>query len=248
MRFKNKVVIITGAGSGIGRAIALAFAEEGATVAVWEQSRKAAHETVDAITGSGKEAIACEVDVSKGEEVTRCLQKVISRWARVDVLINNAGICKVGPIESISEAEWDRVMEVNLKSVFLCSKAVMPTMKEQRSGCIINIGSLAGKVGGIAVGAHYAASKAAVMCFTKSLAKELAPFGVRVNAIAPGVIETDMSRMITQGNWDIYLPQIPLGRIGSVQEVARVALFLASDEASYITGEIVDVNGGQMMD
>lgn len=248
MRFEGKTVIVTGAGAGIGRAVSIAFAQQRAKVALWDLNEKTALDVAQEISCRGGEAVVRQVDVSKGQQVEEALQELLSSWKRLDVLVNNAGICLVGPIESIQERDWDRVMEVNLKSVFLCSRAVMGTMKAQRAGCIINMGSVAGKLGGIAVGAHYSASKAAVMCLTKSLAKELAPFGVRVNAIAPGVVETDMTRMITGGDWSLYLSQIPMGRLGSPQEVARAVLFLASDEASYITGEILDVNGGQLMD
>lgn len=248
MRFQGKTVIVTGAGAGIGRAVSLGFAQEGAKVALWDLNHGAALEACSEIRGMGAEAIARQVDVSKWPQVQEAVQELVSFWGRLDVLVNNAGICLLGSIESIEERDWDRVMEVNLKSVFLCSKAVMGTMKAQAGGAIINMGSIAGKVGGIAVGAHYSASKAAVMCLTKSLAKELAPCGVRVNAVSPGVVETDMTRMITKGDWSSYLSQIPMGRVGSPQEVAKAVLFLASDEACYITGEILDVNGGQFMD
>jgi 3-oxoacyl-[acyl-carrier protein] reductase len=169
-------------------------------------------------------------------------------WGRIDVLVNNAGICRTASIEEISGTDWDRILGVNLKGTFLCCRAVMGEMKRLKSGKIINIGSISGKVGGIAVGAHYSASKAGVMCFTKSLARELAPFRVNVNAIAPGVIETDMTREITAGDWGKYLAGIPMGRIGRPEDVARVAVFLASADADYLTGEIIDVNGGQLMD
>jgi 3-oxoacyl-[acyl-carrier protein] reductase len=148
----------------------------------------------------------------------------------------------------MTEEDWDRVMAINLKGVFLCSKAVMGVMKKQRSGRIVNMGSLAGKVGGIATGANYSVSKAGVMCFTKALARELAPYGVTVNAVAPGVIETDMTRGITQGDFTNYLKTIPLGTIGSAEDVSHAVAFLVSDEARYITGEILDVNGGMLMD
>jgi len=197
----------------------------------------------------GHKSIAIQMSVANPQEVNASVQRVLREYERIDILINNAGICQVVPsIEEIKEEDWDLVLAVNLKGVFLCSRAVMGIMKKQKAGKIINMGSLAGKVGGIATGAHYAASKAAVMCLTKSLAKELGPYGVHVNAIAPGVIETDMTQMITGGDWRAYLSTIPLGRIGVVDEVAKVALFLASDEASYLTGEIIDVNGGQFMD
>jgi 3-oxoacyl-[acyl-carrier protein] reductase len=173
---------------------------------------------------------------------------VVKEFGRIDILVNNAGICQVTPVDQIEEKDWDRMFAVNVKGVFLCSKAVMGFMMKQKSGKIINLGSLAGKVGGIATGAHYAATKAAVLCFTKSLAKFLGPHGIRVNALAPGVIETDMTRMITGGDWRNFLATIPLGRIGDVKEVAKVAVFLASDDSSYLTGETIDINGGQFMD
>jgi len=248
MRFVEKVVIVTGAGAGIGRAISMAFALEGGIVALWDVNGKRVKEVAEEIAMQGGQTMPWTVDVSERIQVNDALREVISRWGKVDVLVNNAGICLLGSVETIDEKDWDRVMAVNLKGVFLCSQAVIGVMKAQGNGCIINMGSLAGKVGGIAVGAHYSASKAAVMCFTKSLAKELAPYGIRVNAIAPGVVETDMTRMITGGDWRHYVAQIPMARIGTPAEVARVALFLASDDASYITGEILDVNGGQLMD
>jgi 3-oxoacyl-[acyl-carrier protein] reductase len=249
MKFQGKVSIVTGGGAGIGEAIALAFAREGAHVAVWDLDGRRAEKVSSTIQEMGGKSLAIEMNVANAKEVNASVQRVLKEYGRIDILINNAGICQVVPsIEAIKEEDWDRVLAVNLKGVFLCSKAVMGIMKEQKAGKIISMGSLAGKVGGIAVGAHYAASKAAVMCFTKSLAKELGPYGVHANAIAPGVIETDMTQMITGGDWRAYLSTIPLGRIGVVDEVAKVVLFLASDEASYLTGEIIDVNGGQFMD
>jgi 3-oxoacyl-[acyl-carrier protein] reductase len=242
------VCVVTGGGEGIGRAICRALALEGGHVAVWDVDRVAAEAVAEELRKSGRRAEALEVDVSRWDEVKAATRQVLAWFGRIDVLVNNAGICQVVSIEQTEEEDWDRVMAVNLKGVFLCSKAVMPSMKERRSGKIINMGSIAGKIGGILTGAHYSASKAAVMCFTKSLARELAPYNVQVNAIAPGVIETNMTRMITKGDWGPYLSMIPLGRIGSVEDVATVAVFLASRESDYITGEIIDVNGGQWMD
>lgn len=248
MRCRDMVCIVTGGGEGIGRSICRALVREGGHVAVWDVDSAAAEAVGDELSGSGPRVEAFRVDVSRRDEVESAVRQVLAWFGRIDVLVNNAGICQVVSIEQIDEEDWDRVMAVNLKGVFLCSKAVMPFMKEKRSGKIINMGSIAGKIGGILTGAHYSASKAAVMCFTKSLARELAPYNIQVNAIAPGVIETNMTRMITKGDWGAYLSSIPLGRIGSVEDVAAVAVFLASRESDYITGEIIDVNGGQLMD
>ncbi len=248
MKLKGEVAIVTGGGAGIGRAIALAMAQEGADVAIWDVNETLAEEGAAAVRKTGRKSLAMKIDVSQSQEVNAGVQKVVKEWGRIDILVNNAGICQVTPVDQIEEKDWDRMFAVNVKGVFLCSKAVMGFMMKQKSGKIINLGSLAGKVGGIATGAHYAATKAAVLCFTKSLAKFLGPHGVRVNALAPGVIETDMTRMITGGDWRNFLATIPLGRIGDVKEVAKVAVFLASDDSSYLTGETIDINGGQFMD
>lgn len=248
MLLKDHVAIVTGAGSGIGRAIAEALAAEGAHVSIWDVQETAARAAAEAIRGSGGAASHVPVDVSAAGAVRAAVDQVAGAHGRIDILVNNAGICRVAPIAAISESDWDLVLAVNLKGTFLCSQAVMEVMKPRRRGKIINMGSVSGKVGGIAVGAHYSASKAAVMCLTKSLARELAPFNINVNAIAPGVIATDMTQAITGGDWDRYLSTIPLGRVGSARDVAEVALFLASERAAYLTGEIIDVNGGQLMD
>jgi 3-oxoacyl-[acyl-carrier protein] reductase len=249
MKCQGKVSIVTGGGAGIGEAIAIALAGEGAHVSVWDLDGNRAENVAFKIREAGRKSVAIRMDVADAQQVNTSVEKVMKEYGRVDILVNNAGICQtISSIEKIEEKDWDKILAVNLKGVFLCSRAVMGTMKSQKSGKIINMGSLGGKVGGIAVGAHYAASKAGVMCFTKSLAKELAPYGVNVNALAPGVIETDMTRMITGGDWRGFLAAIPLGRIGKVEEVAKVVVFLASDDASYLTGEIIDVNGGILMD
>jgi len=247
-RCKDKIAIVTGAASGIGRAIALELAREGAWVSVWDVNESALAEVKSAIEALGVPAMTQVVDVSSRSQVRKAAHEVVKAWNRVDILVNNAGICRMGAIEEIQEDEWDLVMAVNLKGTFLCSQAVMGGMKKQGSGKIINLGSLSGKVGGIVAGAHYSASKAAIMCFTKSLARELAPYGVNVNGMAPGVIETDMTRTLAAGDYSSYVAGIPMGRVGAVKEAARVAVFLASEDASYLAGEIIDVNGGQFMD
>ena len=248
MSLQDKVSIVTGGGRGLGKAIVLGLALKGSDVAICDIDVKSAEAVAKEIASMGRKALPLKVDVSNSGDVKKMVDRALAEFGRIDILVNNAGICKVATIEETTEEDWDRVMAVNLKGVFLCSKAVMGIMKRQRSGRIVNMGSLAGKVGGIATGANYAASKAGVMCFTKSLAKELAPFGVTVNAIAPGVIETQMTQGITGGDWNNYLKVIPLGTVGVPEDVANAVLFFVSDEAHYITGEIMDVNGGMLMD
>jgi 3-oxoacyl-[acyl-carrier protein] reductase len=248
MKCLGKVSIVTGGGKGIGAAIALALAREGSDVAIFDLDGDRAAEVARKIQGIGRKSLSVRTDVSKSQEVRAAVDEVSKEFSKVDILINNAGICQTSTIADLQEEDWDRMFAVNMKGVFLCSRAVMDSMKRQKWGKIVNLGSIAGKVGGIIAGPHYSASKAAVMCFTKSLARELAPYGINVNAIAPGVIQTDMTLMLTKGDWDPYAKSIPLGRIGTVEEAARVVVFLVSDDASYLTGEIIDINGGQLMD
>jgi 3-oxoacyl-[acyl-carrier protein] reductase len=242
MRLANKKALVTGGGAGLGLAMARAMAAEGAQVAIWECNP-------DLLPALSEEfPLVGQVDVSRADQVRQAAAKLLEGWGRLDILINNAGICLAEPIAKISEQDWDLVLAVNLKGTFLCSQAFAGAMQEQGAGKIINLGSIAGKVGGIAAGAHYAASKAGVMCFTKSLARELAPFGVNVNALCPGVIATDMTRALSGGDFKNYEAGIPLGRVGGAEELAAVAVFLACEDSSYLTGEIIDVNGGQLMD
>ncbi|MEM2210295.1 MAG: 3-oxoacyl-ACP reductase FabG [Nitrososphaerales archaeon] len=248
MKLKGRVAIVTGAGRGIGRAIAITLAREGANIVVNDIDLQAAEETVKIIKAMGYEALAIKADVSNKNEVDSMIKKTLEAFGRIDILVNNAGIFSSTLIENITEQQWNRIMDVNLKGVLLCSQAVIKTMKNQRFGKIVNITSLAGKVGGIFSGADYAASKAGVICLTKSLAKQLAPYGINVNAIAPGVIETDMTKYWPKEVKESFLKQIPLGRFGKPEEVAEVVLFLVSDASNYITGEIIDVNGGYLMD
>jgi 3-oxoacyl-[acyl-carrier protein] reductase len=248
MSLKEKVSIVTGGGQGLGRAIAIALAQKGCSIAICDLNLESATKVAQEISSMGRKALPLKVDVSKASEVQTMIDHVLKEFGRIDILVNNAGICKVVSIENMTEEDWDKVMAVNLKSVFLCSKAVMGIMTKQRWGRIVNLGSIAGKVGGIMTGANYSVSKAGVMCFTKALARELAPFRITVNAVAPGVIETQMIQNITGGDSSAYLKTIPLGHIGSPEDVANAVAFLTSDEASYITGEILDVNGGMLMD
>jgi len=248
MSLNGKVSIITGGGQGLGKAIALALAQKGSDIVIADLNLDAAKRVEEEIKLLGRRALAMAVDVSLAPDVKKMVEGVWREWERVDILINNAGICQVVSIAAMQVEDWDRVMAVNLKGVFLCSQAVMGIMKKQRSGKIINLGSVAGKMGGLLTGAHYSASKAGVICFTKALARELAPYGITVNAVAPGVIDTDMIQNITGGDFSTYLKTIPLGTIGAPEDVAKAVAFLASEDARYITGEILDVIGGMLMD
>ena len=242
MRLKGKRALVTGGAAGLGLAIASALADEGAQVAIWDWRIEAAALPPERFP------ITAKVDVSSSAMVEAAAGELLARWGGLDILVNNAGICIPGTVLELTEADWDRVLAVNLKGTFLCSKAFARAMQEQRSGKIINLGSISGKNGGIAAGSAYSASKAGIMCFTMSLARELAPFGVNVNAMAPGVIATDMSKGLSRGDYTAYKQTIPLGRVGEPREVGALAVFLAGPESDYLTGEIIDINGGQYMD
>lgn len=246
--FEGRKVIVTGGSRGIGRAIALAFARAGAAVALGDISREKGKDALEELEREGARAFFRPVDVAKEEEVKSFLPEATEFLGGLDILVNNAGICPMQDFEAIEEDEWDRVLAVNLKGVFLCTKAAIPHLKHSDHGCIINISSIAGKVGGLVVPPHYSASKAGVDCLTKATARYLAPHGVRVNGVAPANIETEMTHTWSEERKDLMRRQSPLGRFGSVEEVVGAVLFLASDRASYITGEIIDVNGGLLMD
>ena len=191
-----------------------------------------------------RRALCIRVDVSLGKHVSNMVNETLKKFGKIDILVNNAGIIELRSIFDITEKQWDRIMNVNLKGTFLCSRAVMGTMVKNKTGKIINIASDAGKTGSTLPAAHYAASKAGIICLTKSLARELSTFGIRVNAVSPGLIGTDMTTDIIARRG----ANIPAGRIGKAEDVAKAVLFLASDDADYITGEILDVNGGLVMD
>jgi len=248
MKLKNKVAIITGSARGIGKATALRFAQEGAMVVVNDVDLEEAKEVVSQINSQQEKAVAVKADVSDEKEVEKMVEVAYSKFGRIDILVNNAGIIKRGSIEDHSYEDWDKVIAVNLRGTYNCAKAVVPIMKNQRYGKIINVSSVAGKVGDIASAPSYGSSKGAINALTKSLARELAEYGICVNAVAPHAIETEMSSEWPEKKRREIIAQIPLKRLGRPEEVAAAILFLASDEASFITGEILDVNGGYLMD
>jgi len=248
MRLKNKVAIVTGAARGIGKAIAQRFLQEGAAVAINDIDLERAEEIVHEAKSKGKKALSVKADVSNEKEVEEMVKRVYSNFARIDILVNNAGIIKRGSTEDHSYEDWDRVIAVNLRGTYNCSKAVIPIMKKQKCGKIVNVSSIAGKVGDIASAPSYGSSKGAINALTKSMARELAEYGICVNAVAPHAVETEMSAEWSQEKRRQLMSQIPLKRLGRPEEVAAAVLFLASDEASFITGEILDVNGGYLMD
>ncbi len=246
---QGRVLIVTGAGQGIGRAIALAAAQQGMSVTVNDIKEDLAAETVGLIHQMGGEAITHAGDVSNPEEVARLIKETVARWGRIDVLVNNAGIEPSASILEMSPEMWDRVMAVNLRSVFLCTQAAARVMKEQGSGVIINISSIAGKAIPLPYRSAYAASKAGIVGFTKEAAREFAAYDIRVNAICPGVIVTPMTAAARQNPemMEKWMREIPLRRLGQPEEVAALVLFLASDDASYITGQAYHIDGGKVM-
>jgi 3-oxoacyl-[acyl-carrier protein] reductase len=248
MNLVNKVAIVTGAGRGIGKAIAIALAREGANIIAIDVDIQTAEKVAKEIKSLDRQALAIQVDVSDSKEVNRMVQSVLKKFKRVDILVNNAAIIKRGSIEDLTEEDWDRVMDVNLKGAFNCMKAVVGTMKKQRYGKIVNISSIAGKIGDLASAPCYGASKAGMTCLAKSLARELASYNINVNVVAPHAIETDMSKEWSEEKRKSIIADIPLGRLGEPEDVAEAVVFLVSDKAKFITGEVLDVNGGCLMD
>jgi len=248
MILKNKIALITGAARGIGRATAQKFAGEGAVVIVGDINKEGTDRVVSEIEDAGGEGLSLKMDVSDEQEIKSVFSLIMDKYHTLDILMNNAGICRNVSIPDISSDEWDRYLKVNLKSVFLCSKEAIKIMKEKKYGKIINMGSAAAKIGGLVAGAHYAAAKAGVICFTKSLALQTAAYSINVNAIAPGPIATKMTEEWGKELKEAFIAKIPFKKYGTPEDVAEVALFLASDKSSYITGEVIDVNGGLIMD
>lgn len=246
-KLEGKVAVVTGASRGIGRAIALKLADEGAKVVVnYSGSQAKAEEVVTRIQENGGEAIAVQASVSQSEEVTALMDTAVKTFGSLDILVNNAGITRDNLLMRMKEDEWDDVLNTNLKGVFLCTKAVTRQMMKQRAGRIINISSIVG-VAGNAGQANYVAAKAGVIGLTKTTAKELASRNILVNAIAPGFIETEMTDQLSEELRQGMLTQIPLAKLGQPEDIAKTVAFLASDDANYMTGQTLHIDGGMVM-
>ena len=249
MRFEGKVAIVTGAAKGIGLRVARAFGHEGARVAALDVNADGVEVLAHELGAAGREAVGLKVDVTAAGEVRRAVEAVVSRWGRVDVLVNNAGgFSVIRRTEDIPDEEWEAIFRFNVTSAFLCTKAVLPHMRRQRSGSIVNLSSIAGRSSNVTTTSHYAAAKAAILGFTRHVALEAAGDGIRVNAVAPGTVATErVEALRTPEQTRRIAETVPLGRIGEPEEIADVVLFLASDAARYVTGASLDVNGGLVM-
>ena len=242
MRLAERVALITGAGSGIGEATARRFAREGARVAVNDAEASRAKRVAEAILADGGRAIAVEADVARAAEVDSAVRRVLEEWGRVDILVNNAGITRDAMLAKMTEEQWDEVLAVNLKGAFLCARAVLPGMRERGWGRVVNTASV-GALGNIGQ-ANYAASKAGVIGLTRTLALEYARYGVTVNAVAPGATLTPMLAAVPDQVREKIVARIPAARLASPDEVAALHCFLASEEAGYITGQVIFIDGG----
>lgn len=243
----GRVAIITGGGSGIGRATALALARRGASIAVADLSAEAAERVAAEVRGAGAEALVCPVNVADSAQVQAVVRSVVYHFHRVDILVNSAGLYRLGQIGDVSEADWDLLLDVNLKGAFLFCKEVVPHMQRQHSGAIVSLSSVSGRTKALYAGVHYCASKAGVIGLTMCLANQLAADGIRVNAVAPSTIDTPMNAGLSEAERQALRERVPLGRLGLAEEVAAAVVFLASDAASYITGDTINVNGGVFM-
>ncbi len=247
MQLKGKTAVVTGGSRGIGRAIALELASCGANVVVnYTRNSKAADEVVAEIEAMGLSGMAVKADVSIASEVENLVNEVLKTFGSIDILVNNAGITRDNLIIRMTEKEFDEVINTNLKGAFICTKAVSRVMIKQKSGKIINVSSVVGIVGN-AGQSNYAAAKAGLIGFTKSMAKELAKRGINVNAVAPGFIQTDMTSVLPENVKEEFLKSIPLMRIGKPEDIAKTVLFLASEYSDYITGQVINIDGGMVM-
>lgn len=248
MDLNGKVSLVTGAGRGIGRAICLELAKAGSDIALNCLNKTNGEKVVSEVVKLGQKASFFKTDVSETKKVNRMVDEALRMFGKIDILVNNAGIATMSHIQDMEEAEWDRVLNVNLKSIFNCSKAVVNSMMKRKAGRIINIASSAAFTGNGVIGVNYSSSKAGVIGFTKTLARELGPFGITVNAIAPSFIYTDMIKQLLKGKrLGDYVKLIPMGRPGKPEDVSYAVLFLASDRANWITGQTIHVNGGILM-
>ena len=246
MSLNGQVAVVTGASRGIGRAIALKLAEAGASVVVTATTQQGAEKTAAEITAAGGKALAVKVDVSVAAEVEGLFKEAVGAFGKLDILVNNAGITKDGLLLRMKEADWDAVLDVNLKGSFNCTREAAKVMSKARYGRIVNVSSVVGEMGNPGQ-ANYCASKAGMIGLTKSVARELAKRNVTVNAVTPGFIETDMTAELSEKTREALQEQIPMGRLGSADDIAGAVLFLVSDSAAYITGHVLSVNGGMYM-
>lgn len=244
-QFDGKIALVTGAARGIGQATALKLAAGGADIALCDLQKEWIAETEAKVKALGRRAESFAMNVANSEDVTRAVGEVEKAFGRIDVLVNNAGITKDGLLMRMSEADWDDVLDINLKGTFLCTKAVSRIMMKQRSGSIVNVASIIGLIGN-AGQCNYSASKAGVIALTKSVAKELAPRNIRANAVAPGFISTKMTDNLPEDIQKKMLDNIPLKRFGTPDDVANVIVFLAGDEAAYVSGQVLTVCGGMV--
>ena len=246
MELKDKVAFVTGGAQGIGRTISEELARAGAHVVLGDVNLEGAQATAEAINISGGSASAVKIDVSNATEVREVFDFIIKDKKPVDILVNNAGITRDGLMVRMKESDWDLVLDINLKGSFLCSQQAAKQMMKQKSGAIVNIASIVGVMGNFGQ-ANYSASKAGVIGLTKTLAREVASRGIRVNAIAPGFIDTEMTRVLDEEVRQKLIEQIPLARLGLPEDVALCVSFLVSDKSSYITGQVINLNGGMLM-
>lgn len=241
----QSIAIVTGAAQGIGKATAWELAAQGSAVAIADLNLPLATQTAEELCASGYHALAIKVDVTQRESVVQMIAEVLNKFNCVDILINNAGVAgRAAPLVEVSEEEWDELMAVDLKSIYFCCKAVLPHMLKQRRGAIVNVASIAGKEGNPNM-VPYSTAKAGVIGFTKALAKEVAQSGIRVNSVSPAVIETTILTQLTEVQTNLNISKIPMGRLGRTEEVAAVIAFLASQKASFVTGQCYDVSGGR---